>query len=103
MRAMTVLHKGETTIGPVAVGGRTITLVARTTAIHVGGDARGALHVRSRPALVEVLDEHGQRQVVHIRNVEHTLIAAIAIGGVAGTFALRAIRESFMRRGRSPG
>jgi len=102
MRAMAVLHRGETTIGPVAFGGRTITLVARTTAIHVGGDARGALHVRSRPALVEVLDEQGRRHVVHIRNVEHALIAAIAIGGVASTYALRAIRES-MRRGRSPG
>jgi hypothetical protein len=100
---MAVLHRGETTIGPVAFGGHTITLVARTTAIQLGGDARGALHVRSRPALVEVLDEQGRRQVVHIRNVEHALIAAIAIGGVASTYALRAIRESLTRRGRSPG
>src|SRR6266566_9121532 len=34
MRTMALLHRGETTIGPVAFGGRTITLVARTTAIH---------------------------------------------------------------------
>jgi hypothetical protein len=98
---MALLHRGETTIGPVAFGGHTITLVARTTAIHVGGDARGALHIRSRPLLVEVLDEHGQRHVVHIRNVEHALIAAIAIGGVASTYALRAIRESLTRGRRS--
>jgi hypothetical protein len=101
MRSMAVLHRGETTIGPVAFGGRTITLVARTTAVHIGGDARGALHVRSRPLLVEVLDEHGQRHVVHIRDVEHALIAAIAIGGVASTYVARAIRVSLSHRRRS--
>jgi hypothetical protein len=95
-----VLHRGETTIGPVAFGGRTITLVARTTAVHIGGDARGALHLRSRPLFVEVLDEHGRRDVVPIRDVERALIAAIAIGVVASTYALRAIRDSLTRRRR---
>jgi len=47
---MSVLQRGETTIGPVAVGGRTITLVARTTAVHVGGDARGALESLEKAA-----------------------------------------------------
>jgi hypothetical protein len=102
MRSMGVLQRGETTIGPVAFGGRTITLVARTTAVHLGGDARGALHVRSRPMHVEVLDEHGRRHVVPIRNVERSLIAAIAIGGVASTYALRAFRESLTRKRRAP-
>ena len=101
MRSMGVLQRGETTIGPVAYGGRTITLVARTTAVHLGGDARGALHVRSRPVHVEVLDEHGRRHVVPIRNVERSLIAAIAIGGVASTYALRAFRESLTRKRRA--
>jgi hypothetical protein len=101
MRSMGVLQRGETTIGPVALGGRTITLVARTTAVHLGGDARGALHVRSRPVHVEVLDEHGRRHVVRIRNVERSLIAAIAIGGVASTYALRALRESLTRKRRA--
>ena len=95
-----MLHRGETTIGPVAFGGRTITLVARTTAVHIGGDARGALHLRSRPLLVEVLDENGRRDVVPIRDVERVLIAAIAIGGVASTYALRALRNRLTRRRR---
>jgi hypothetical protein len=98
---MAMLHRGETTIGPLAFDGRTITLVARTTAVHIGGDARGALHVRSRPLLVEVLDDHGQRHVVHIRGVEHALVAAIAIGVVASTYALRTLRESRTRKRRS--
>jgi hypothetical protein len=98
---MSVLQRGETTIGPVAFGGRTITLVARTTAIHLGGDARGALHVRSRPVHVEVLDEDGQRHVVRVRDIEQTLIAAIAIGGVAGSYALRSLRKSLERRSRN--
>ncbi len=97
---MAVLHRGETAIGPLASDGRTITLVARTTAVRMGGDARGALHVRSRPLLVEVLDENGQRQVVHIRDHEHALIAAIAVGGLASTWALRALRESRTRKRR---
>ena len=74
---MAVLKRGETTIGPLAFGGRTITLVARTTALHVGDDARGALHVRSRPVHVEVLDGEGRREVVHVRDIEHTLMVAI--------------------------
>ena len=98
MRAMSVLQRGETTTGPVAVGGRTITLVARTTAVHLGGDSRGALHIRSRPMHVEVLDEDGQRHVVRVRDVEHTLVRAIAIGAVAVAYALRTIRKSLDRR-----
>jgi hypothetical protein len=90
---MAVLQRNDTTVGPVAFGGRTITLVARTTAVHLGGDARGALHIRSRPRHVEVLDEDGRRHVVRVRDVEHTLIAAIAIGGIATAYALRSIRN----------
>jgi hypothetical protein len=100
MGSMAALQRGETTIGPVAFGGRTITLVARTTAVHIG-ETRGALHVRSRPAHVEVLDADGQRQVVHIRDVEQTLIAAIAIGGLVGACVLRTIRTSLNRKRRS--
>ncbi|MDQ1380108.1 MAG: hypothetical protein QOG65_725 [Actinomycetota bacterium] len=94
---MAALHRGETTIGPLALGGRTITLVARTTALHLGNDERGALHIRSRPAHVEVLDEDGRRHVVRIRDVEHALIAAIAIGSAAGACALRIARRRMER------
>jgi len=94
---MSVLQRGETTIGPVAVGGRTITLVARTTAVHVGGDARGALHIRSRPMHVEVLDDDGQRHVVRVRDLEHTLVLAIATCGLAAAYAVRIIRKNLER------
>jgi hypothetical protein len=78
------VQRGETTVGPVAVEGRTIMLVARTRALHIGGDERGALHVRARPTHVEVLDEDGRRHEMRIRDVEGALIAAIAVAGVAG-------------------
>ena len=94
---MAAWQRGETTIGPLATGGRTITLVARTTALHLGNDERGALHIRSRPAHVEVLDEDGRRHVVRIRDLEHTLMAAIAIGGAAGACALRLARRRMAR------
>ncbi|HEY5173506.1 MAG TPA: hypothetical protein VIK54_17420 [Acidimicrobiia bacterium] len=99
---MAVLRRGESTTGPVAFGGRTIMLVARTTAIHLGRDALGAVHVRSRPLHVEVLDEHGQHQVVKVRDPERALIAAIAMAGIAGACALRARGSVFNRRRRSP-
>ena len=92
------LKRRETTVGPVAFGGRTITLVARTTALHIGGDDRGASSVRARPAHVEVLDEHGQHQLVQIRDVEQILIAAIAVAAIAGARAMRFIRTSQKER-----
>ena len=71
MQPMTLLQRGETSVGPVAVDGRTITLVARTTAVHIGSDERGALHLRSRPVHVEVLDADGRRHIVRIRDIEN--------------------------------
>ncbi|HEV7526162.1 MAG TPA: hypothetical protein VGP92_14415 [Acidimicrobiia bacterium] len=90
---MAVLQRGETTIGPLAFDGRTLTLVARTTAIHLGSDERGALHIRSRPAHVEVLDVDGRRHVVQIRDIEQVLITAIAVGAVGLSYALRLARN----------
>lgn len=102
MTSMAVLRRGESTTGPVAFGGRTIMLVARTTAVHLGRDASNAVHVRSRPLHVEVLDEHGQRQVVPVRDLERALIAAIAIGGIVGACALRGRGSWSNRRRRFP-
>ncbi len=98
MHLMTRLHTGESTIGPLAFDGRTITLVARTTAIHVGDDSRGALHVRSRPRLVEVLDEDGRRHVVPVRDVQRALMVGITIVTIAGTSLVRAARRHASRR-----
>jgi len=90
---MAALQRRDSTIGPLAFGGHTITLAARTTAVHVGGDARGALFVRARPAHVEVLDEDGRRQVVRVRDIEQTLMIAIAIGAIASACVLRFVRN----------
>ena|SRR5665213_2838159 len=95
---MALLQTGETTIGPLAFDGRTITLVARTTALHIGDDARGALHVRSRPRHVEVLDEDGHRHVVSIRDVERMLMLGIGVVTVAATHAVRTLRAHALNR-----
>jgi len=95
---MTLLQRAESTVGPVAVDGRTITLVARTTVVHLGSDERGALHLRARPLHVEVLERDGKRHIVRIRDRERALIAAIAIGGGACAFALRITRTRSTRR-----
>ena len=100
--AMAVLRRSESTTGPVAFGGRTIMLVARTTTVQIGSDALRAVHIRSRPLHVEVLDEHGQRQVVPVRDLERALVAAIAIVGIAGACARRARGSRPNRRRRSP-
>ena len=92
MQPMTLLQRAETSVGPVAVDGRTITLVARTTVVHVGSDERGALHLRARPLHVEVLERDGVRHIVRIRDREQALIAAIAIGGALCACAVRISR-----------
>jgi hypothetical protein len=97
---MALLQTGETTIGPLAFDGRTITLVARTTALRIGDDARGALHVRSRPGHVEVLDEDGHRHVVSIRDVERMLMLGIGVVTVAATYAVRTLRARSLNRTR---
>jgi len=82
----------DTTVGPLAFDGRTITLVARTRAMHVGDDGRGALHVRSRPRHVEVLDVDGRHKVLAVHDVERTLVRTIAIAGLAAAFVIRTVR-----------
>jgi hypothetical protein len=66
----------ESTTGPVAVGGRTINLVARTTTLTVGPSNR-ELGVWSRPLHVEILDADGRRQIVPVR--DYQLAAGIAL------------------------
>jgi hypothetical protein len=89
-----MLQRGETTVGPVAVDGRTITMVARTRALHLGGAGRGALHVRARPVHVEVLDGDGRREVVRIHDLERALMAAIGVAGAVLVLGVRAARKT---------
>ena len=63
------LQHVEATTGPVAVGGRTISLVARTTTVTFGRSAR-EIAVWSRPHHVEILDRGGQREVVRVRDAQ---------------------------------
>jgi len=86
--AFVAVERGETTYGPVAVDGRTLTLVARTHRW------RGR-HVWTRPTHLEVLDEDGKREVVRIRDTEYALIgaAAAALTAVVVWHATRAVRR----------
>ena len=98
---MAALQRGETTVGPLAHEGRTITLVARTTAVHLGGDGNGALGVFARPAHVEVLEEDGQRHIVRVPDIERVLLAAIALGTAVSISALRYSRTTRNRTRRT--
>ena len=84
----------ETHMGPLAVGGRTITLVARTRALHVGRGPSRAFAVRVRPSHVEVLDNQGNQHIVRIPDIEGTLIAGIVAAGLFGAAAARLWRRS---------
>jgi hypothetical protein len=90
---MAVVQRGESTAGPVAVGGRTITLVARTSVLGVGRGPHRALYAYARPAHVEVLDEHGRREIVCIRDTERTMMIAILLAGVGCALGVRAFRK----------
>lgn len=88
MAAVGVLHRVESTTGPVAVAGRTLTLVSRTRALRLGGDRWGWFHIRSRPSHVEVLERDGARRVVRIHDLHRLATAAIlavATACVVGT------------------
>ena len=91
-----MVQRGESTVGPVAVDGRTITLVARTRAVHLGRGGTGALGMRARPTHVEILDADGRHHVMRIRDIESAAIIAIALASVGYVIGVRALR----RRGR---
>jgi hypothetical protein len=95
--SVSLVRKTETTIGPVAVDGQTITLVARTRAIRIGNRGFGALGVRARPTHVEILDADGRHQVVRIRDVEFGVLAAIALTGTGYVLAGQALRKARSR------
>ena len=73
------MQRVEVTAGPVAVGGRTINLVARTTSLTVGTSTR-ELGSWSRPVHVEILDADGRRQIVPVH--DYQLVAGVALVAV---------------------
>jgi hypothetical protein len=82
----------ETTTGPVAVGGRTITLVARTSRRSIGS----WFSERARPTHIEILDGDGRRHVVPVRDYQRlatALIAAVAGACVIGTRVIKRTRS----------
>jgi hypothetical protein len=94
---MAALQRIETAVGPVAVGGRTLTFVARATAVRMGDGSRGALHLRARPLYVEVLDERGERRIVRVHDTERTVVASVLLGALATTALWRARRRARRR------
>ncbi len=98
MRLMAEVVRGETSVGPLAIDGRTITFVARTRGVRVGradagpGVRVGAMHVRARPAHVEILDDSGRRHIVRIHDIERTLMIAIGVAAFACSIAIRMTR-----------
>jgi hypothetical protein len=92
-----MVKRSETTIGPVAVDGQTITLVARTRSFRLGGRGFGALGMRARPTHVEILDADGRHHVVRIRDFEGALMAGIAIAGTGYILAVHALRKARSR------
>ena len=87
------VRRGEATFGPVAVDGRTLTLVARTHEVRWGrGGAARSLRVWTRPTHLEVLDEEGNREVVRVRDTEFALVGAAA-AALAALVAWRTVRR----------
>jgi hypothetical protein len=84
------MQRVETTTGPVAVGGRTINLVARTTSVTLGRSPR-EIGTWSRPVHVEILDADGRRQIVPVRDyqlVAGIALVAVTVAGLVGRAAL---------------
>lgn len=94
---MAVVQRRETTLGPVAVDGRTITLVATTRALNIGSRNGAAVHVLSRPSHVEVLDEDGRRHVVRVHDIQRVAMITTVVGALGYILGVRVLR---MRRSR---
>jgi hypothetical protein len=75
----------KTTEGPIAIDGRTITVVSRAHVVSVGRGALRTRFVSSRPAYIEVLDTRGARHVLRVRAVERGVLLATALAGAALT------------------
>jgi hypothetical protein len=80
----------ETTTGPVAVGGRTITLVARTSRRSIGS----LFSERVRPTHIEILDRDGRRRVVHVRDYQRLATAVVAGVAAACVIGARVTKRS---------
>lgn len=88
---MAMLQRGQATVGPVAIDGRTVTLVSRTHALKLG--RRGSeIPVWSGPHHVEVLDRDGRRNVVRMHDLERVAFVAIAATTIVGAALVRAAR-----------
>lgn len=98
------VEQAESTAGPVAIDGRTLTLVARTRTVRLGRRPGLALGGWARPTRIEVLDEDGRHRVVRIHDVERMLTAAIALTGAltgaTSVFAARALKRAGAKRTR---
>jgi hypothetical protein len=80
-----IVETRRSTDGPVAVNGRTITVVSRTRVVSLGRGALRTRFVSSRPSYIEVLDTRGARHVVRVRAVERGVLVATALAGAAVT------------------
>jgi hypothetical protein len=80
-----IVETRSSTDGPVAINGRTVTVVNRTRVVALGRGAMRTRFVSSRPAYVEVLDAQGARHVVRVRPVERGVLVATALAGAALT------------------
>jgi hypothetical protein len=92
--AVAVVQRFESSAGPVAVGGRTISLVTRTRALTFGNENGVVFHVRSRPSHVEVLEDDGRRHVVAVRDVQRIMTAAIVAVTAACVVGTRVARRA---------
>ncbi|MGQ0826353.1 MAG: hypothetical protein ACT4OX_15200 [Actinomycetota bacterium] len=91
---MQLLSRIEATTGPVAVEGRTLTLVSRARALRVGGRHAAVFRVEARPSHVEVLNGDGTRDVVAIRDVQRTVTRAIVLGTAAAVIGARVAQHA---------
>jgi hypothetical protein len=88
-----LLHRSGSSTAPIVVGGRTITLRARTWAVPVRlGDAR-LWFVHAGPDHVEVLEPDGRHRTLRVHDVTYTARLAVTIGSAACVIATRLRRR----------
>jgi hypothetical protein len=96
--AVALLQRNGSSTRPIVVGGRTITMRARTWAVPLRVGDMHLWFVHARPDHVEVLEPDGRHRTMRVHDVTYATRLAVTIGSVACVIAAR-----LRRRMRSDG
>jgi hypothetical protein len=94
---VTWVQRNETSTAPIVVGGRTVTLRARSWMVPIRlGDVQ-LWWGRTRPDHVEILEADGRHHTLRVRDVDYGTRFAVMAGSLACAMVMRARKSRSQR------